>query len=76
MTDALHRVERHRLKRSLRAGDELGFSPVDEAGGRALSHTIRFARGRYRVTGADGADLGAYATFAAASRAGLERPKN
>ncbi|WP_237482622.1 hypothetical protein [Lichenibacterium dinghuense] len=71
MKDALHRVEHRRLKRSLRAGDELAFSPVTFSGDRVLSHTIRFERGRYRVRDADGADLGAFATFAAASRAGL-----
>ena len=71
MTD-LHRVARRRLKRSLRAGDELAFSPVCVSGERVFSHTIRFERGRYRVHGADGTDLGAFATLAAAERAGAE----
>ena len=71
MTAHLHRVERRRLKRSLRAGDELAFSPVHFSGDKVLSHTIHFERGRYRVRDADGSDLGTFATFGAASRAGF-----
>ncbi len=55
------------------AGDELAFSPVDAVGVPQRSHTIRYERGRYRVRGADGAELGAFATFASASRAGYRQ---
>lgn len=68
MTDDLHRVERRRLKRLLRAGDELAFSPVMVSGNPVLSHTIRFDRGRYRVRDADGPDLGPFATVCGKSR--------
>lgn len=72
MPDDLLRVERRRLQRSLRAGDGLAFSPVHFSGDRVLSHTVRFERGRYRMRDADGTERGAFATFAGASRAGLE----
>ena len=72
MADPLLRGERRRLKAALRAGDELAFSPVMFSGDKVRSHTIRYERGRYRVRDADGTDLEAFATFAGASRAGLE----
>lgn len=66
------RQRRRELKAALRGGGELAFSSVHFSGDKVLSHTIHFERGRYRVRGADGTELGAFATFAGASWAGLE----
>lgn len=58
------------VKRSLKAGDELAFSPVDVLGRKRLSHTIAYRRGRYHVTLADGSPLGSFATLARADHEG------
>ena len=59
-----------RLKRQLKAGEEMAFSPVDVLGRKRLSHTIAFRCGRYVVTAADGQEVGTFATFAQADHEG------
>ncbi len=48
----------------------MSFSPVAPTGNQVLSHTIQYERGRYRVSGANRMELGAFATFAAARLGG------
>ena len=64
------RQRQHEVKRQLRAGHELVFSPVDVLGRKRLSHMIAFRRGRYVVTAADGHEVGTFATFARADHEG------
>lgn len=59
------------LKASLKAGDELAFSVVDDDGSRKLSHQVAYRRRAYVVTGLDGEALGEFATLDAAMRAGF-----
>ncbi len=70
------RQRQREVKRQLRAGHELAFSPVAFSGEKHLSHTIRHERGRYWTRTAEGDDLGPFFTFAAADRAGMKAPPN
>ena len=63
------RQRQREVKRQLRAGYELAFSPVDVLGNKTLSHTIRRTPKGYIATMADGVELGPFHTFAAAERA-------
>lgn len=70
MTSKPTRRQRQReVKRQLRAGHELAFSPVDVLGNKTLSHTIRRTSKGYVVTTANGVELGPFHTFAAAQKA-------
>lgn len=62
---------RVKMKRLLKAGDELSFSVLNDDGSKALSHTVRLYHGRFIVAGMDGADLGGFATLHAAHAAGF-----
>ncbi len=70
INDTHKRVRANHVKRTLKAGEALAFSPVDVLGRKRLSHTIAYRRGRYVVTTADGREVGAFATLARADKAG------
>ena len=70
MKGSTHRVHAALVKRALKAGEALAFSPVDVLGRKRLSHTIDYRRGRYVVTTAEGAEVGSFATFARADHEG------
>lgn len=58
-------------KRLLKAGERIRFSIVEDDGSKRRSHEIAMDGRRYVLTGMEGQELGAFATFGAASRAGF-----